>query len=196
MSCPTLSPTPCRAAAAATPAVGPSARPRSRCTRREAQSPGKRPSRTATFSPRLMRLARSGRRGAGRKKSEKGKELKRRGRERDEAELGREEVIQATDSETGDGRWYLNATTAAPNDPPASLLYHTSTSHSSPHTTMGNFCAYLIALFLPPLPVFSRRGCGADLLISIALTILGWLPGVIHACYIIHQGKKVTVTAA
>ncbi|KAK8159089.1 plasma membrane proteolipid 3, partial [Phyllosticta citrichinensis] len=62
--------------------------------------------------------------------------------------------------------------------------------------TQGNFCAYLIALFLPPLPVFSRRGCGADLLISIALTILGWLPGVIHACYIIHQGKKVTVTAA
>lgn len=33
--------------------------------------------------------------------------------------------------------------------------------------------------------VFLKRGCGADILINILLCILGWLPGVIHAWWII-----------
>ncbi|KAF8498340.1 cation transport-related protein, partial [Gautieria morchelliformis] len=37
----------------------------------------------------------------------------------------------------------------------------------------------------PPLGVFLERGCGADLLINILLTILGYIPGIIHAVYII-----------
>ncbi|KAH7923503.1 UPF0057-domain-containing protein [Leucogyrophana mollusca] len=41
------------------------------------------------------------------------------------------------------------------------------------------------AFILPPLGVFLERGCGADLLINILLTILGWLPGIVHALYII-----------
>ncbi|KAJ6547468.1 plasma membrane proteolipid 3 [Mycena capillaripes] len=41
------------------------------------------------------------------------------------------------------------------------------------------------AIILPPLGVFLERGCGADLLINILLTILGWIPGIIHALYII-----------
>jgi len=39
---------------------------------------------------------------------------------------------------------------------------------------------YFLALFLPPVPVFIKRGCGADLLINIALDFLGWIPGVIR----------------
>jgi hypothetical protein len=30
------------------------------------------------------------------------------------------------------------------------------------------------------VPVFIKRGCSADLLINIALDILGWIPGVIR----------------
>lgn len=41
------------------------------------------------------------------------------------------------------------------------------------------------SIILPPLGVFCERGCGADLLINIALTILGYIPGIIHAIYII-----------
>lgn len=37
----------------------------------------------------------------------------------------------------------------------------------------------------PKLGVFFKRGCGADVLINILLTILGWLPGVLHAWWII-----------
>ncbi|KZS99060.1 UPF0057-domain-containing protein [Sistotremastrum niveocremeum HHB9708] len=45
--------------------------------------------------------------------------------------------------------------------------------------------ALLLAIFLPPLGVFLERGCNADLLINILLTILGYIPGIIHALYII-----------
>ncbi|ROV90616.1 hypothetical protein VSDG_07478 [Cytospora chrysosperma] len=43
----------------------------------------------------------------------------------------------------------------------------------------------ILAILLPPLGVFLERGCGADLLINILLTILGYIPGIIHALYII-----------
>ncbi|CAL1704882.1 unnamed protein product [Somion occarium] len=46
-------------------------------------------------------------------------------------------------------------------------------------------CALVFAILLPPVGVFLERGCGADLLINILLTILGYIPGIIHALYII-----------
>ncbi|KAF8253151.1 UPF0057-domain-containing protein, partial [Wilcoxina mikolae CBS 423.85] len=42
----------------------------------------------------------------------------------------------------------------------------------------------ILTLFFPPLGVFLVAGCGADVLINICLTILGYLPGHIHAFYI------------
>ncbi|OWO97710.1 hypothetical protein B2J93_2470 [Marssonina coronariae] len=49
----------------------------------------------------------------------------------------------------------------------------------------GDICKIILAIILPPLGVFLERGCGADLLINILLTILGYIPGIIHALYII-----------
>lgn len=44
----------------------------------------------------------------------------------------------------------------------------------------------IIAIIFPPLPVWVKRGlCSADSLINIALCCLGFLPGLIHAWYII-----------
>ncbi|KAJ7740704.1 hypothetical protein DFH07DRAFT_1064157 [Mycena maculata] len=51
--------------------------------------------------------------------------------------------------------------------------------------TASDILKIIAAIILPPLGVFLERGCGADLLINILLTILGWIPGVIHALYII-----------
>ncbi|KAJ7489807.1 plasma membrane proteolipid 3 [Mycena galericulata] len=51
--------------------------------------------------------------------------------------------------------------------------------------TASDILKIIGAIILPPLGVFLERGCGADLLINILLTILGWIPGVIHALYII-----------
>lgn len=42
----------------------------------------------------------------------------------------------------------------------------------------------IFAVILPPVGVFLERGCGADLLINILLTILGYIPGIIHALYV------------
>lgn len=44
----------------------------------------------------------------------------------------------------------------------------------------------LLAILFPPLAVWIKRGlCGADSLINIALCCLGFLPGLVHAWYII-----------
>ena len=43
----------------------------------------------------------------------------------------------------------------------------------------------ILAIILPPVGVFLERGCGADFFINILLTILGYIPGIIHALYII-----------
>ncbi len=39
----------------------------------------------------------------------------------------------------------------------------------------------LLNLLLPPVAVALKHGLSTTLLISILLTLLGWLPGVIHA---------------
>ena len=42
----------------------------------------------------------------------------------------------------------------------------------------------LITIFLPPVGVFMVAGCGADLFVNICLTLLGVIPGHIHAFYV------------
>ncbi|MAQ75037.1 MAG: YqaE/Pmp3 family membrane protein [Aquimarina sp.] len=39
----------------------------------------------------------------------------------------------------------------------------------------------ILNILLPPLAVFMQHGLGTTFLISVVLTIIGWLPGVIHA---------------
>ena len=43
----------------------------------------------------------------------------------------------------------------------------------------------LIAILLPPLGVFLQVGLGIQFWLNILLTILGYIPGIIHAVYII-----------
>ncbi|MFC7357879.1 YqaE/Pmp3 family membrane protein [Jejudonia soesokkakensis] len=39
----------------------------------------------------------------------------------------------------------------------------------------------ILNLVLPPLAVFLKHGLGKVFLINLLLTIIGWVPGVIHA---------------
>ncbi|WLD95328.1 YqaE/Pmp3 family membrane protein [Alkalihalobacillus sp. AL-G] len=48
---------------------------------------------------------------------------------------------------------------------------------------------YLLALILPPLAVF-LTGRKTQTLLNIILTIIGWLPGVIHAFFIVHKHNE------
>ncbi len=43
----------------------------------------------------------------------------------------------------------------------------------------------LIAILLPPLGVFLQVGIGLQFWLNILLTLLGYIPGIIHAVYII-----------
>ncbi|EME49037.1 hypothetical protein DOTSEDRAFT_99066, partial [Dothistroma septosporum NZE10] len=54
-------------------------------------------------------------------------------------------------------------------------------------SSTSDVCLYFLAIFLPPVAVVLKAGCGADFLINICLSILGWIPGVIHAWYIISK---------
>ncbi|KAJ3147545.1 plasma membrane proteolipid Pmp3 [Geranomyces michiganensis] len=63
------------------------------------------------------------------------------------------------------------------------------------YVNASQVCDYLLAFFLPPLGVFFKRGCSADLLINIGLTILGYIPGIAHAFWLIHTHKN-SVTLA
>ncbi|MEP5253703.1 MULTISPECIES: YqaE/Pmp3 family membrane protein [Winogradskyella] len=42
----------------------------------------------------------------------------------------------------------------------------------------------ILSILLPPLAVFLNRGLGTEFLISLLLTLVGWLPGVIYAFYV------------
>lgn len=45
----------------------------------------------------------------------------------------------------------------------------------------------IAAIFLPPLGVFLQVGLAGAFWLNILLTLLGWLPGVIHALWIITR---------
>ncbi len=48
-----------------------------------------------------------------------------------------------------------------------------------------DFIRILISILLPPLGVFLQTGLSKSLLINIVLTLFGYLPGVVHAAYVI-----------
>ena len=47
----------------------------------------------------------------------------------------------------------------------------------------------LLAILLPPLGVFLQVGIGLQFWVNILLTLLGYIPGIIHAIYIITKYK-------
>jgi uncharacterized membrane protein YqaE (UPF0057 family) len=45
----------------------------------------------------------------------------------------------------------------------------------------------ILAILLPPLGVFLQVGLGAQFWLNILLTILGYIPGIVHAVWIIAR---------
>jgi uncharacterized membrane protein YqaE (UPF0057 family) len=45
----------------------------------------------------------------------------------------------------------------------------------------------LLAIFVPPLGVFLQVGLGKHFWINLLLTILGYIPGIVHAIYVITK---------
>lgn len=52
----------------------------------------------------------------------------------------------------------------------------------------------ILNILLPPLAVALRHGIGSAFLINLLLTLLAWLPGVIHAFYVNNtNGRRSSV---
>jgi uncharacterized membrane protein YqaE (UPF0057 family) len=47
----------------------------------------------------------------------------------------------------------------------------------------------IAAIFIPPLGVFLQVGLGGQFWLNVLLTLLGYVPGIIHAVYIILTRK-------
>nr|CAB3460047.1 unnamed protein product [Digitaria exilis] len=60
-------------------------------------------------------------------------------------------------------------------------------SSRSTEAAMGSetFLEILLAILLPPLGVFLRYGIGVEFWICLVLTILGYIPGIIYAIYVL-----------
>ncbi|MFP4518994.1 MAG: YqaE/Pmp3 family membrane protein [Oceanicaulis sp.] len=58
-------------------------------------------------------------------------------------------------------------------------------SRSGGGLTGGDIFRLILAIILPPLGVFTQVGFGLHFWINIVLTLLGYIPGIIHAVYII-----------
>ncbi|MER3436020.1 MAG: YqaE/Pmp3 family membrane protein [Leptolyngbya sp. ERB_1_1] len=48
----------------------------------------------------------------------------------------------------------------------------------------------LLAILLPPVAIFLTYGFSFTLLVSIGLTLLGWVPGIIHALWAISKYQE------
>ena len=48
----------------------------------------------------------------------------------------------------------------------------------------------LLTIFLPPVAVWLKQGIGVQFLINLVLTLIGWLPGVIHAYWVNTRGGE------
>jgi len=50
----------------------------------------------------------------------------------------------------------------------------------------------LLAILIPPLGVFLQVGLGGQFWLNLLLTILGYIPGIIHAIYVIVTYPRTT----
>ncbi|RDI57934.1 YqaE/Pmp3 family membrane protein [Microvirga subterranea] len=55
---------------------------------------------------------------------------------------------------------------------------------------MSNLIRILLAILLPPVGVFLTVGFGGQFWLNILLTIFGYIPGIVHAVWIIARRTR------
>jgi uncharacterized membrane protein YqaE (UPF0057 family) len=50
-----------------------------------------------------------------------------------------------------------------------------------------DFIRIVLAIFLPPVGVFLQVGLGGQFWLNVLLTLLGYIPGIVHAVWIIAR---------
>jgi uncharacterized membrane protein YqaE (UPF0057 family) len=52
----------------------------------------------------------------------------------------------------------------------------------------------ILAIFFPPISVLFTYGIGKKFFLNLLLTIIGWLPGVIHAFMVMPEKREVKIS--
>lgn len=55
-----------------------------------------------------------------------------------------------------------------------------------------SFAEVILAIFFPPISVLLRYGLTGKFWLNILLTLVGWLPGVVHAFIVLSKEQRVT----
>jgi len=63
------------------------------------------------------------------------------------------------------------------------MTHHIETADSP----LGDSLKVLVTLILPPLGVFLEVGLGKTFFLNVLLTLLGFIPGLVHAIWIIAK---------
>ena len=56
-----------------------------------------------------------------------------------------------------------------------------------PRPTSANFLLILLAILLPPVAVALSAGLGGRFWLNILLTLLGYIPGLVHAIWVVAK---------
>lgn len=59
--------------------------------------------------------------------------------------------------------------------------------HPSPRCETMDVLRILLAILLPPVGVFLQVGIGLHFWLNILLTLLGYIPGIVHAVWVIAK---------
>lgn len=52
---------------------------------------------------------------------------------------------------------------------------------------MNKTVLIILAIFLPPVAVFMKNGAGKDLIINIVLCLFFYIPGILHALWLVTK---------
>lgn len=59
-----------------------------------------------------------------------------------------------------------------------------------PGEPVSSLIRILLAIFFPPIAVLVTTGFGLQFLLNILLWILGWLPGTVHALWLMNRDHR------
>ena len=70
-------------------------------------------------------------------------------------------------------------------------MKHMDKTFSHQNESMGSrYIEILLAIIIPPVAVLLNRGVGNEFLICLVLTLLGFVPGVVYAFYVLFSEVK------
>jgi len=69
------------------------------------------------------------------------------------------------------------------------MVESSATANNTKRKNQMELLKIILAVVLPPLGVFFQVGIGKHFWINIVLTILGYIPGIVHAIWVIAKNK-------